>query len=196
MTFNIAPLRLVKGENEYPEFRDALGDLQKEAIARASEVWSGWTFGGVRPEAKQFGVTGIMPRHMFGGDTATYTKAYGSQGSWANIFSRVVPEDLIFGVAGFAFTDPTLIFSQVRWEVEDRIYPIVPIEEAHGWGLPFAVMLKQDRGESLIIPEEQRFLLRGFQERATRGQTARIVPIGFMLYKNKDLVIRESETGN
>lgn len=196
MTFVIAPTRLVKGENAWDEFRTSLRESENLAVQRANEIWNGWKFGGLTPGNKEYGMTSLMPRHIYGGGTATFTKTYGSAGSWCNILSYTVPEDQIHVFVGLSFTDPAPIFSALRWEVEDKRFPIVGIEEAYGFRDGFSLMLKADKGEEIVVPEEQRFLLRGFQERGTRGQQQRIVPLGFMLFKNKDAVIVERETGN
>lgn len=196
MTFMIAPAAQVKGENAWPEFKNILPALETTAKARAGDIWKGFDFGGVTPGPRQYGLSTLRPRDIFGGGTATFSKTFGSAGSWCNIFSYTVPEDQIHAIAGIAIPDPTLIFSALRWEVEDKKLPIVNIEEAHMFGGGFYLMLKQDSGKELVIPEEQAVLLRGFQERGTRNRTQRVIPIGFTLYKNKDLVIREQETGN
>lgn len=194
--FNFAPARLVRGDNAYDSYISLLNDLFVRAKARASEIWPGFTFGGRQPEGKQYGITSFRPRDLFGGGTSTFSKTFGSQGSWANIFSYTVPEDEVHAFAGLSFTEPALIFAQLRWEIEDRKYPIIDIEEAQGWGMPFSLLFNQDKGKELVVPEEQAVLFRGFQERTTRNRVQRVVPLGFVLYKNKDLVIREQETGN
>lgn len=199
MTFLIAPADMVKGEGQWTEYRQILADLQVSAQARAADIWKGFTFGGVTPGARQYGISSLRPRDIHGGGvggTATFQKTYGSQGSWCNIFSYTVPEDEIHAYAGIAIPDPTLIFSQLRWEIEDKKLPIIDIEEAHSFPGGFRLMFKQDKGKEFVVPEEQSVLLRGFQERSTRNRTQRIVPIGFTLYKNKDLMITERETGN
>lgn len=196
MPYMIAPLGLVKGENQYPEYRQILQQLFDGATRRAAQIWNGFEFGGVVPGPRQYGMTPIRPRDIFGGGTATYIKRYGSQGSWTDLFSYNVPEDLIHGWAGVAFTDPDLIFAALRWRIEDKLFPIINIEEAHAWSNPFAVLFKQDAGKEIVVPEEQPVLIRAFQERSTSASRRRVVPLGFSLYKNKDLVITERETGN
>ncbi len=193
--FLIAPFRLVKGENQWTEYRDMLPALQDAAMARAQDIWKGFKFGGVLPASKEYGITQFRPKDVLGGGTATWTQTFGSAGSWCRIFSYNVPEDMVHAIAGFAIPDPTLIFSQLRFQIEDRLYPIIDIEEAHTFGQGgFSLLIKQDKGKELIVAEELAVLVRGFQERGTRNRTQRVIPLGFMLYKNKDLVIREVET--
>lgn len=194
--FQIAPANLVKGENAWPEYKNILPALEEAAKNRASQIWQGFQFGGVMPGPRQFGISNILPRDIHGGGTATFSKSYGSAGSWCNIWSYTVPEDEVHAIAGVAIPDPTLIFSSLQFIVEDKTLPIVNIEEAHMFGGGFYVLLKQDSGKELIIPEEQSIKLMGFQERGTRSRSQRVVPVGFALYKNKDLLIKQKETGN
>ncbi len=196
MTFMFGPARLIKGENQYAEFREQYKALLEKAIAVAQRYWPGFEFGGVLPGAQQFGITELLPNQIYGGGTATYVKRYGSTGSWCNIFSYTVPQDQIHAFVGLAFTDPTLVFSHVRWELEDRKYPKVNIEEAHGWDTPFGIVFKADKEEELVVAEKMPVLIKGFQERNTSAINQRIVPIGFMLYRRKDVAILEKETGN
>lgn len=193
--FLIAPFRLVKGENQWNEYRDMLPALQDAAIRRAQDVWKGFEFGGVLPGAKQYGIVPFRPKDVLGGGTATFNQTFGSQGSWCKIFSYNVPEDMIHAFSGIAIPDPTLIFSQLRFQIEDRLYPVIDIEEAHTFGAGgFTLLIKQDKGKELVVAEELPVLVRGFQERGTRNRTQRVIPLGFMLYKNKNLVINEAET--
>jgi hypothetical protein len=196
MTFVIAPADFVKGAGDYSEYRQILTDLQSTAFARAADIWKGYSPGGITPGARQFGVSTYRPRDIFGGGTATFVKSYGSQGSWGNIWSYSVPEDSIHALAGLAIPDPTLIFSAFKLQIEDKILPIINVEEAHSFSQGFRLLFKQDKGKEFVIPEEQSVLLRGFQERNTRNRTQRIVPIGFVLNKNRDNMIRETELSN
>jgi len=192
--FSIAPADFVKGEGQYEEYRGILGKLQDRAISRAQEIWKGYSFGGMTPGPRQFGIASFRARDIFGGGTSTFVKTYGSPGSWANIWSYTVPEDEVHAFAGFAISDPTLIFASIRWEIEDKKLPILDIEEAHSFTGGFRFMFKQDDGKEFVVPEEQAILLRGFQERGTDGRSQRITPLGFVLHKNKDNMIRETET--
>src|SRR3990167_1140401 len=106
MTFLIAPARLVKGENQYDEFRAAYKAAVDKGMKVANDYWPGFTFGGVIPGPQEYGMTAFLPNQMYGGGTATFMKRYGSAGSWCNIFSYTVPQDQIHVFVGMAFTDP------------------------------------------------------------------------------------------
>lgn len=196
MVFISAPFKQVKGENAWPEFQSVLPALETAVKGRAEQIWPGFQFGGLFPGNKRYGLLDVRPRDIFGGGTATFTKTYGSQGSWANIWSYTVPRDEIHGFAGFLVTSPSLIFAQIQMQVEDKILPIMDIEHHQGWAPPFGIILKVDQGKEIVADELQSVILRGFQERNTRNMTQRIVPLGVQAYKNKDLHITRREVSN
>lgn len=171
-------------KEKYPEFLDVMKQLESATIDRAGEVWSGYTLGGLKPEAKEFGLGNILPKNVLGAGTYTWQQQFAAPGSWTNIFSYTVADDLIHSYVGFAIPDPELIFSQLRFEHTDKKYPIVEIEEARvfrGQG-GIAIIIKADKGEEVIVPEKKSFLLKGFQERGTSGLNQRVVPLGLCAY--------------
>ena len=111
-----------------------------------------------------------------------------TSGAWRTLFDYTVREDIIHAFAGFMVTDEILNILELRMVIGDRMYPIMDIQEAQGWG-SFAILFKEDEGKELIAQETSSVYLRAYVE-ATGYQT--IVPIGYQLYKRKDLVISES----
>ena len=192
MSYIIAPLRLVKGEGAYPEFVDVLKSVQDAAIARAKEIWPGYTQGGLYPGDKEFGICPMRAREMLGvttvlSGTYSFRQNYAST-AWSDIFNYIVREDIIHAFAGFMITDEVLRFLELRFEFGDRKYPIMDVQEAKGWG-SFGILFKEDVGKELIAQEETSVLVRGYVE-STGYQN--VVPLGFQLYKRKDLVISET----
>jgi len=194
MPYIFAPLNLVKGENNYPEYADVLKAVQDAAINRAKSLWSGFSQGGLTPGDREFGIVPMRMNEMAADTTSTtlsgsysFRKTY-TAGGWRPIFNFTTREDTIHALAGFAFTDDVLRFSQIRWEIGDKKYPIIDLQLAQSFG-NFALLLKEDAGKEIIIEQEQSVLVRGYCE--TSGPQ-RIVPIGFMLFKRKDLVISET----
>jgi hypothetical protein len=194
MTYIIAPLDKVKGVNSMPEFGDVLKALQDAAIARAEAIWTGYKFGGVYPGDNQFGICPLRKNEMAHDVTSTtlsgsysFRKNLGSTG-WHTLFDYTVRKDVIHAIAGFIMTDEVLRLLELRMELGDRKYPILDIQEAKSWNR-FALLIKEDIGEELIAQEETSVYIRGYVE-ATGYQN--IVPLGFMLYKRKDLVISET----
>jgi len=182
--------RLVIGEldklTELPEFQKGLRSLIEAAKKRASEIWPGYTFGGMFPQGKQFGITSALPK--FFGSTTTHLKHwrqnFASTG-WQDIFNVTVQEDIIIGMMGVAIVDPTINITELRAEISDRKYPRINIEEMKAYRKP-AVLFKQ----GLIAEEEKSFKLRGYVT-ATGYQT--VIPIGgFTIFKKLDDVITES----
>lgn len=176
---------LKKLKTEYPEFVEATKKLQTKAIERAKEIWPGYTYGGLFPGPKQFGITTALPK-FFGSTTTalkTFRQNFTSTG-WQDIFNLTVQEDVIIGGMGFAITSPTVNITELRMEIGDVKYPRINIEEMQCYDQP-AVVFKQ----GWYAQEERSFLLRGYVE-ATGYQ--RVVPINsFVLYKKKDDVISE-----
>ena len=190
----IAPLGKVKGENAYPGFEEMLKDLQDAAIARAEKIWSGWKFGGILPGDKEFGIAPLRAREMANDVSATtlsgtysYRKNLGSTG-WYTLFDYSVRDDILHAFAGFKVTDDVLRLLQFRMEIYDKKLPIIDVQAAKGWG-EFAILFKVDEGKELIAEPRHSVYVRGYVE-ATGYQT--IVPLGFQLYKTKNLVISES----
>lgn len=194
MSYILAPYSRVKGENSFPEFEDAMKALETAAINRAKEIWKGYEFGGVYPGENQFGICPMRQNEMANDVSSTtlsgsytYTKTLGSTG-WHNIFNYTVREDVIHAFAGFAVTDEVLRLLQFRMEFGDRKYPVWDVQEAKAWG-GFAIIFKVDEGKELVSQERSSVLVKAYVE-ATGDQT--IVPMGFQLYKRKDLVISET----
>ena len=194
MSYIIAPMNLVKGENSYPEFADVLKSVQDAAIERAKQIWEGYTFGGLYPGDKEFGICPMRQREMANDVSATtlsgsysFRKNLASTG-WHTIFDYSTRKDILHAFAGFMITDEVLRLLELRLELSDRKYPILDIQEAKGWGA-FAILFKEDQGGELIAESETSIYLRAYVE-ATGYQT--IIPLGFQLYKRKDLVISES----
>jgi len=193
MTFIIAPLDKVKGEGAYPEFAEVLRSVQDAAIARAKEIWKGYSQGGLYPGDNEFGICPMRAREMFSASAQTLSGTYSFRQNfaatgWRTILDYTVREDIIHAFAGFMITDETLRILELRMEFGDRKYPILDIQEAQGWG-SFAILFKEDVGKELIAQEESSVYVRGYLD-STGYQT--VVPLGFQLYKRKDLVISES----
>ncbi|MDI6860218.1 MAG: hypothetical protein QMC85_06960 [Methanocellales archaeon] len=189
MAYIIAPLDKVKVD--YSEFMAVMRQVERVAIARAVEIWPGFSLGGLIPGDKEFGIGNILPKDVLGAGIYSWTQSFASPGSWTNIFSYSVPEDEIHAFAGFAISDPTLIFNQIRLEISDKKYPIWEIEEANLYEKAFAIIIKADPGDELVAQQETSVLLKGYQERGTKGYEQRVIPIGINVYKRKDLVIKE-----
>lgn len=194
MSYVIGPMNLVKGEGMWPEFGDVLKEVQDMGIKRAQQVWPGFSFGGVYPGDHQFGICPLRKNEMANNVSAsTLSGSYSfkntqSATGWKEIFNYTVREDVLHALAGFAVTDEVLRLTQLRMEISDRKFPIFDIQEAQGWG-SFAILIKEDVGEALIAEPLTSVLIKAYWESIG---TQRVVPLGFQLYKRKDLVISET----
>ena len=191
MSYEVAPLQRVR--TDFPEFRAGLVALQNGLIARAQQIWPGYTFGGISPGPGQYGIANLAPRHLSvprGFGSWSFLQKFTGPGSWQNVFSYTVPDDQIHGFAGFAFFAPDLIFNALRVQVADTTYPIVEIEEAQTFFADgMALLIKADAGEEYIVPEKVSFILKAFQERNTSGWNIRVIPIGQMIFRARDDLI-------
>lgn len=191
--FTLAPAKLIKGPGAFPEFAQAMKDIEGAAIARALDIWKGYELGGLTPGKKQFGICPFLPaecaQQTSARGSATFRKSYTGTG-WKPIMDYSVPEDEIHAFAGFAITDEALRFNTFRMEIGDRKFPKWDIQEAQGWDGGMAIILKENKGDEIIAVEETDVDLRGWLESAGYQ---RVVPLGFMLYKRLDIVIKELE---
>lgn len=175
-----------KVKEQYPEFDAAAQKLLTEAVERATKQWPGFTFGGAYPKSNQFGKTTILPKFLTGyAGTAlkNYRQYFGSVNAWNQIFNKTIDEDIIIGISGYAFPDPSIRFTELRYEINDTKYPRINIEEMQCYDQP-AVIFKQ----GIIAMEEESFLFKGY---LTSTGYQRVVPIGFALFKKKSDVIAE-----
>ena len=152
MSWIIAPLDKVKGENNLPAFEDVMRDLQDAAIERAQEIWKGYEPGGLYPADGQFGICPLRQNEMASDTTAqalsgsyAFRKNITATG-WRNMFNYSVRKDIIHAFAGFKIIDETMRILAFRFEIEDRLYPIIDVQEALDWG-SFAIMFKEDKGK-------------------------------------------------
>lgn len=193
MPYIIAPLDKVKGDGEWPEYQNVLRDLQNKAFERASSIWEGFEQGGLTPGNRQFGIAPFRKNDTAGdvsdstpSGSYSFTKAISATG-WQDIFNYTVRNNMIHAFAGFQFTDDVLRVTQLRFEIEDRRFAILDLQEAQAW-TKFGIVLKTDELKELIAEPQERVLVRLYAE-STGNQ--RVVPIGFMLYKNLNLILTE-----
>ena len=150
-----------KVKQEFPEFNSVLEKLRSDLIAKAEADWSPLKYGGLAPEAGQFGETTIMPQ-LFADITGTrmttwnqWFNATGAQTIMTGVGSGgTIPEDYKVGVAGLAFLDKTIRISEFKMQISDRKLPRINIEEAFMYNKP-AIIFE----EGFILDEETAFEL-------------------------------------
>ncbi len=194
MPFVLAPVEDVKGPGDFPEYIGAMAATEAAAIARARELWNGQEPGGVLPTASQFGIGPLRKNDLSNDatDTApsgTYTfRRNNTATAWVPVFNYTIRQDMINFFSGFSITDDVLRYTQFRMELGSNIFPIFDLQEVQRYK-HFAFVIKTDVGNELVADPKTRVLVRFYVE-STGFQ--RVVPIGGMLYRRKDLVIVET----
>ena len=209
MSFVLVEYKKLK--TQYPEFQEAMARLESNALSMAAARWPGMSYGKFQPGANQYGRTTILPK-IFADEAGDILDKDHSPSTWGVNEFRIyfsstspssvtipgwktilqggnpqaigtTPEDVIIALAGFAVPDPSILFSKLQLQIGDKTYVIVDVEEMHMYEQP--ALLFED---GYVIPPETYFVLKGFFQ-ASGYQ--RVVPLGFMLYRRKDLLIHE-----
>lgn len=193
MPYVIAPLDKVKGLNQYPEYREGLGAVEAQAVARAKALWTGALPGGIFPLGAQFGI-GPFRKNDMAGDSSdstpsgTYTfRKNITATAWQDVFNYSVRKDMIHAFVGFLISDDVLRVIQWRFRLGQVSFPIIDIQEAQRYDR-FAIILKTDRGTELVIDPNTSVLVRMYAELVG---FQRIVPLGLQIYRRTDLVLNE-----
>lgn len=184
---------------QYPNFQQALASLEQQLIAKCSAEWAPKQFGKLTPNAGQFGRTTILPA-LFEDHNATQ---FG--GSWRQLFTTsghqiliagagagfTLPEDFKVAWAGLAFPNKQQHITEIKWQIGDRKYGRIDIEEIKAYNKP-AIIFE----EGFIIDEEQAFELYGYVEGPIPNQAPfivglyqNIVMLGAAYYKVIDKVL-------
>jgi len=170
-----------------------LGDLEAKLTQNASLSWSPKSFGYFTPNSNQFGRTSVMPE-LFRGFAGTIlahwrqdlTSAghqlllYGN-GGLAGLATHQMPRDFKIGWTGLAFPNEQMNITEIKWQIGDKKYPRLNIEELKAYNKP-AIIFE----EGLIIDEETDFDFWGYVKEA---DFQRIIPLGFSVYKFVDRVL-------
>lgn len=173
------------------EFQNAFADLETRLITKCNLDWSPKTFNAalaLSPGLNNYGRTTILPP-LFKGFAGTqlvhwrqHLTSTGHQtlltGSAAG---NTIPEDFKVGLIGFAFPNKQMNISEIKFQIGDRKYGRIDLEELHLYDKPALVF-----EEGFIIDEETSFELYGYVEHA---DYQRIVPLGFCCFKVIDKVL-------
>jgi len=178
---------------EYPDFQRAFADLEAKVIEKCTADWfpkktPQEVFGGLTPEAGQFGRTTILPA-LFDDNTGTqmaHWRQYFSSAGHQTLISgtragNVLPEDFKVAWIGLMFPNEQMQISEIRWQTSDRKYGRVNIEELRSYNKP-AIIFE----EGFLLDEEQSFELYGYVEAA---DYQRIVMLGACYYRIIDKVL-------
>jgi len=169
-------------QEDFPEFQQALAGLESKVIQQTQANWAPMSFGGMTPSSGQFGRTTILPalfNDVNGAQMVTWRQNFTSTGHQTIMTGaktgNTIPEDFNVGWIGLAFPNKELNITELKWQIGDRKYGRVNIEELRCYNQPALVF-----EEGFVINEEEAFDLYAYVE-STGYQ--RIVPLGFCVYK-------------
>lgn len=152
---------------QYPNFQQALANLEAEMLRKCSGEWSPKTFGAMTPNSGQYGRTTILPALFEDHNAVALT------GSWRQLYTTAghqtllagvgagftLPEDFKVAWAGLAFPNKQQHITELKWQIGDRKYGRINFEEIKAYNKP-AIIFE----EGFTIDEEQSFELYGYVE--------------------------------
>jgi len=175
-------------KKEFPEFQRVFADLEAETIEKCTKDWAPKTIGYLTPNATQFGRTSILPA-LFNDNTGTqmvhWRQYFAATGHQALITGtragNVIPEDFKVAWLGLSFPNKQLQISEIKWQIGDRKFGRIDLEELKRYNKPAVIFEK-----GFIIDEETSFELYGYVEHA---DYQRIVMLGSCYFKIIDKVL-------
>jgi len=146
-----------------PEFAASMQKLKDDLITKASADWNPVKYGGMAPQAGQFGESTIIPG-LFNGLQAAY-QPLPTWYQWLNATGNqtimtgtgtggTIHEDYKIGLAGLVFLSKAIRISEIRLQIGDRKIPRINVEEAMAYNKP-AIVFEQP----MILDEQEGFSL-------------------------------------
>lgn len=182
---------LASVQREFPKFQRTLADLESRLITKCNLDWSPKTFNAalaLTPGVNNYGRTSVLPALFkgFAGTPLVHWRQYlGSTGHQTLLTGaaagNTIPKDFKVGLIGFAFPNKQINISEIKFNIGDRKYGRIDLEELRLYDKPALVF-----EEGFIIDEETSFELYGYVEHA---DYQRIVPLGFTAFRVIDKVI-------
>jgi len=153
-------------QKEFPDFQRAFAELESRVIAKCDAEWAPKTIGYLTPRGDQYGRTSIIPA-LFDDNTgtqmATWRQTITTAGHQTLITGtragNTLPEDFKVAWIGLAFPNKQQHITELKWQIGDRKYGRINVEEIHAYEKP-AIIFEN----GLIIDEEQSFDLYGYVE--------------------------------
>lgn len=170
-------------------YQQTLAGLEAKMIENANRYWSPLREGYLTPTADQWGRTSILPplfQNAAGSALAHFRQYFASSGNQVILRGSgsgyTIPEDFKVAWAGLLFASEQVNVSDLKWQIGDKKYGRVDIEEIKGFEKPALVF-----EEGFILDEEQSFELYGYVD--TAGVYQHIVPLGFCAFRKVDKVL-------
>lgn len=194
-----------KVQRECPEYQAAFAALETEIIRKTNLEWAPRTCGFMLPRSNQYGRTTILPSCFHGFANATlphWRQTITSTGHQTLIHGQrtgdIIPEDVKIAWLGLAFPNKQQHITEVRWQIGDRKYGRVNLEDMRAYNKPALIF-----EDGFILDEEQSFHLYGYVEGPiptlawgpdTPCIYQSIVMLGALYYKNIDKVLGNTGT--
>jgi len=186
-------------------FQRAMASLDSKMISKCNLEWAPRTFNpglALSPGANNYGRTTILPALFDDHNSAPIDTTGGGGnpvGTWRQLFTatghqmilqgvrtgETIPEDFKVAWAGLAFPNKEQHITELRWQIGDRKYGRVNVEEIQGYNKPALIF-----EDGYILDEEQSFHLYGYLEGPLpvhhdghAGVYQRVVMLGFAAYK-------------
>lgn len=170
------------------KFKTAFKNLEDSMKAKCDAEWAPRAMGYLVPHENEYGRTSILPRLFlgYGGAVLPHWRqnilVAGNQVLLTGVGAgNTIPEDFKVAWIGLAFPNKQMQISEIKWQIGDRKYGRINIEELKSYNKP-AIIFE----EGLIIDGEQSFDLHGYVE---TPDYQRIVMLGAAYYKYIDKVL-------
>jgi len=180
-------------QKDDPQFQAVFASLESQMINKCNTEWAPRTFGYLTPAAGQYGRTTILPGlfdpnpNTYGGAAFGATVGAGAAPNnypvppayWRQAFhdenlhqtliqgngtGETIPEDFKVGWLGLAFPNKNQHISEIRFQIGDRKYGRINLEEMRIYNKPALIF-----EEPFILDEETSFHLYGYFEGPIAG---------------------------
>jgi len=173
---------------EYPDFQRSWGELEQRITEKCRNDWSPRNMGFLVTHENEFGRTSILPRLFLGWASQTLPTWRQGMGIAGNQLilqgvnaGMTIPEDIKIAWIGLAFPNKQQQISEIKFQIGDRKYGRINIEEMLGYHTP-AIIFE----EGFIIDEEQDFDMYAYIK---EPDYQRVVMLGAAYYKFVDKVL-------
>lgn len=184
-------------QQQHPRFQQAFAELESRILAKIGNglaqpgEWGPKSFGKLTPGDGQYGRTTILPGMFYGhfGQNllGTWRQPLVATGHQLLISGNpaagwVIPEDFKVAWIGLFFPNKTQAISEIRFQVGDKKYGRINLEELESYNTPAIVF-----EEGYVLDEETSFDLWGFVTEAPN--TIHIGMLGALYYRIIDKVL-------
>jgi hypothetical protein len=189
---------LASVQKEFPQYQQALAQLEAQIIAKCNVDWAPKTLGYLTPSPSEYGRTSWIPRlfvNQLGVTLTTWRQLFTTPGVQVifggNQAGNTIPKDWKLAWIGLLFANGTQHLTEINYQIADRRYERVNLEEVKEYTSP-ALIFKQ----GYVIDEQTTFVVNGYMDFLTTGaagitprQYQRIIPLGALYYRYLDKLL-------